>query len=160
MILCSIVQLQKFTTGPNMEILLSTFHPQNIFPLRFFFMMIPFFWDMMLHQWIISSWKLVAVLSPTRFIIYYNFLDILKFQDEGATLPWNMQIQLSIGTKSYPKIVESSATLLWKSQNSHPSLRYPPVTFTTCHMVSPPNFLYAILDSQSRHHSQLTISQY
>ena len=154
------MQLQKFTTGPNMEILLSNFHPQNIFPLRFFFMMIPFFWDMMLHQWIISSWKLVAMSSPTRFKMYYYILDILTIQDEGATLPWNMQIQSPICTKSYTKKVESSAILLWKSQNSHPSLRYPPVTFTTCRMVSPPNFLYVILDSQSRHHSQLTISQY
>jgi len=44
--------------------------------------------------------------------MYYYFLDILTFQDEGATLLCNTQIQLPIGTKSYPKIVESSATLL------------------------------------------------
>lgn len=154
------MQVQKFTTWPNMEILLSTFHSQNVFPQRFFFMMILFFWDMMLHQWIISSWKLVAVPPPARFKMYYYFLDILTFQDEGTTLPWNMQIQLPIGTKSYPKIVESSATLLSKSQKSHPSLCYPPVTFTTCCMVSPQNFLYVILDLQPRHHSQLTIPQY
>jgi hypothetical protein len=93
--------------------------------------------------------------SSSWFKMYSFFLDILTFEDGEATLSWNIHIQLPIDTKSHPKIMESSATLLWKPQNSHPSLCYPPVTFTTLHMLSPPNFLFAFLDSQSRHHSKL-----
>jgi hypothetical protein len=59
---------------------------------------------------------------------------------------------------SYPKVMESSATLLQKPQYLHPPLCYPPVTFVAFHTVSPPNFLYAFPDSQSSHASQLFLS--
>jgi hypothetical protein len=91
--------------------------------------------------------------SSSMFKVYSFFFDILTFEDGEATLPWNIHIQLLIGTTSHSKIMESSATLLWKPQNLHPSLCYLPVTSTAFHMVSTSDFLYAFLDSQSRHHS-------
>ena len=57
---------------------------------------IPFFWDMMLHQQVTGSQCF-----------------------EGNQCPWNIGIWLPVDRASYPKRMETSATLLQKPQNSH-----------------------------------------
>lgn len=67
----------------------------------------PFFWDMMLHQWVIGSQSFEG-------INYTGLKGLIRprLQIRALCSLQNVRIPLQVGSASYPRRMESSGTLL------------------------------------------------